>query len=71
MSEPLMLCANCGCNLDELAETAESQLYSPDEEFELCVPCADEEEALVEEEGTNDIPYMVDKYRRVVRNEWR
>lgn len=61
----MSLCANCGCDLTFARERAVSSLYSPDRQFDLCVPCMDAEEALIVEVGTNDIPERVAAYRRL------
>ena len=58
-----MNCAWCDCYLRDGATTGESQVYSPTRSFVLCEPCWLEEDALVEESGTNDLPEQLAIYR--------
>lgn len=54
------ICCNCECLLVD--EWTESQLYSPNVTFFLCVDCDEKEEELIESTGTNDHPELVQMY---------
>lgn len=56
-------CANCECSLEFIAEMGESNLHSPGQGFDLCIPCLNEEENLIEDSGHNDHPDRVALYR--------
>lgn len=57
------ICARCCDQLWPGATTGESALYSPDRPFELCEPCFFAEEALIDEQGTNNLPDELRRYR--------
>ena len=56
-------CANCKNHRLEDG-SGESQIYSPHEAFTLCEECWLEEDRLIEEEGTNDLPERLAHYKR-------
>jgi hypothetical protein len=57
------ICAGCGCSLRCAKETGSTSIYDPGgPDFELCMPCWDHQEALIEETGTNVQPVLLDRY---------
>lgn len=58
-------CPGCGTDLDLEEVTYVSQLYNPSDEddFILCEHCGEAEEIAVDEGGTNDIPWLLRRYR--------
>lgn len=58
-------CANCNCDLTFAKEDGISGLYNPGpNSFRLCVDCWEAEEAVIDEDGTNIVPSMVERYAR-------
>jgi hypothetical protein len=59
-------CAGCGADLDLEEVTFVSQLYNPTDEddFILCEMCGEDEEDAVNEAGTNELPSLLERYRR-------
>lgn len=63
-------CANCGCSLTGAKELGSSSLYFPNGyDIELCVPCWNEEEALIETSGTNNHPERLANYLHRLKEE--
>jgi hypothetical protein len=57
------ICVGCGCNLTHATELGESGIYNPDGPgFDLCMPCWNDEERLVDESGTNFQPDKLSQY---------
>lgn len=61
-------CASCRGRLPPGSTTGDSAIYNPgrDSGFTLCEPCFFEEDACIEERGTNDLPDVLADYRRNV-----
>jgi hypothetical protein len=56
-------CANCGVDCKYLKEDGVSSLYFPGEDsIRLCAPCFHEEDALIDEVGTNNMPDRLSHY---------
>jgi hypothetical protein len=47
--------------------TGASSLYSPNKGYILCVSCFENENELIDEKGTNDIPQEVARYERNIQ----
>lgn len=56
-------CARCSTDLSNRKEIGISSLYSPDEEFELCMPCFEWEDKYIEQTGTNDHSDIIKEYK--------
>ena len=57
------ICAGCGASLSHAKELGSSSIFNPNgPDFELCMSCWDAEEALIETDGTNCQPKLLDKY---------
>lgn len=63
------ICAACRKNIRQGECTGESSLYSPNRSFTLCEPCWLDEDARIEEVGTNDIPTLRMAYEANLDNE--
>ena len=61
-----MKCDWCRKTIGAYEVTGESALYSPDRVYILCEPCFLKEDALIEKEGTNDLPIVLANYKRRV-----
>jgi hypothetical protein len=61
-----MRCANCSGYLSERDCTGDSSLYNHGDGigYMLCEPCFLEEDELIDEKGTNDIPDRRAHYER-------
>lgn len=57
-------CANCGCKIT--GTICASSVYLAN--FDLCDPCAEQEEKLIEEKGTNDLPILRAHYDVIHRS---
>jgi len=59
-------CANCRRSIEFARCTGDSSLYNPGQSraIELCEPCFLEEEAAIDEAGTNNLPERLARYRR-------
>ena len=55
-------CAGCGMQLFRGSPTGESGIFSPKKEYLLCEPCFHVEDALIENEGTNNLPDVLRFY---------
>lgn len=55
-------CAACKGWRGSRDAEGESQLYSPHRKFTLCEPCWEDEDAMVDETGTNDHPAILARY---------
>lgn len=76
------ICAGCGADLSRAKELGSSGIYDPNgPDFELCMPCWNAEEVLIDADGTNFQPALLDRYYAtfgakrpklldVLRNEW-
>ncbi len=58
------MCVNCRMDLSTARETGESGIYGSDDDCELCIDCFWDEDALIEERGTNDLPDVLAFYRK-------
>lgn len=58
-------CACCGENISHRGDGI-SGVYSPDLEFLLCEDCWYEEEAEIDERGTNDLPHRIVHYKKML-----
>lgn len=57
------ICAGCGADLSRAREMRSSGIYNPDgPDLGLCMPCGKAEETLIEEDGTNFQPKLLDRY---------
>ena len=59
-------CAGCGMRLYRDSPMGESSIFSPHREYLLCEPCFDVEDALVENEGTNVLPDVLNFYKMML-----
>lgn len=59
-----MICANCRAPLRREMTMGQSSLYSPEEDFTLCEPCWMAEQRLIDDEGTNNLPLVLEHYRQ-------
>lgn len=62
-----LFCANCRKDLSTVDCTGESGIYSPNRPFELCEPCWNDEDKMIDETGTNDHPELIEKYKTNVK----
>lgn len=61
-------CACCGVDLRRHRETGVSGLYNPNgPSLELCKPCWDTEQDVIESMGRNRIPERLAHYQRVLQ----
>lgn len=56
------VCASCKGWRGSRSASGESQLYSPNRPFILCEPCWLDEDDMVDEAGTNDLPDVLARY---------
>lgn len=64
MSRNNSVCANCRCDIRNARSLGESAIYQrgDSEPIDLCEPCFHKEDAFIEEQGTNDLPDVLQQY---------
>lgn len=60
-------CARCGKWMKYGETEGESGIYSPHKSYTLCEPCFFDEDAQIEEAGTNNLPDTLAKYEENLR----
>lgn len=63
-----IVCANCLKYVKDEECQGESGLFSPTRAYMLCEPCFLEEDRLIDEQGTNDMPERLQKYKNNLAN---
>ncbi len=66
------ICARCGKDISNECSTGESGLYNPGPVgILLCEPCFHDEEAEIDDVGTNNLPETLKAYYRVLEQHAR